>query len=503
MGVRDRRGIDARAGLELPKRFPCVLVESNELTRQFAGEYKPAAGRQHAGRTRQIGQRDLPFLLARQWVDRHEVTEDITRLSFRDPAVDAGRGPANDGWLRGCELLYTRDVPGARVDEARVRIERDWHRVCAARRPDFDLFAGKKAFGYVSQHRSTGGHVDMRGPIDFDVWVRGYQFAVRAVQHIHEAVLVGLNHHLPKLATNLDIREDILVGAIDIVHIVGRVLKITNNLTRFRPDREHAGREQAIQTLARSGIVWLGIARSPIDEIELGIVGTGAPRRPSALHPGVAILGPGLGTRLAGRWDGVSAPQFLPGVRIPAIEEPARGGLSTGHAGNQHAVGNDRPTRSVVAICGVGEFLVPELFAGLHVECEHVVVNRHAKEFAVIDRRRASVESGTLDPRFELDLRAPDLPAGFNVDGEGPPAVDHIHDAVVNRRRCQFTLVIHEARAPDGDEALDIGFIDLLERAVTLSVVAHALGGDVFRVLAVVDQLFRRLGQSRRGPETE
>src|SRR5207245_6433012 len=58
----------------------------------------------------------------------------------------------------------------------------------------------------------------------------------------------------------------------------------------------------------------------------------------------------------------------------------------------------------------------------LHVECEHVVVDRHAKEFAVIDRCRASVESGTLDPRFELDWRAPDLPAGCNVDGEGPPA---------------------------------------------------------------------------------
>src|SRR6202011_2231421 len=108
---------------------------------------------------------------------------------------------------------------------------------------------------------------------------------------------------------------------------------------------------------------------------------------------------------------------------------------------------------------------------------------RHAKEFAVIDRRRASVESGSMDTRFESHRRAPDLPAGFNVDGEGPLTVDHIHDAVVNRWRCQFTLVIHEARAPDGHQSLEIGFIDLLERTVALSVVAHALGGDVFWVL--------------------
>ena len=127
----------------------------------------------------------------------------------------------------------------------------------------------------------------------------------------------------------------------------------------------------------------------------------------------------------------------------------------------------------------------------------------HAKELAVIDRRRASVESGPLDSRFELHRRAPDLPAGFNVDGEGPFAVDHVHDAVVDRWRRQFTLVVHEARAPDGHQALDVGFVDLLERAVALAVVAHALGGDVFRVLAVVHQVLRRLRQSQRGPETE
>src|SRR5437660_658645 len=61
--VCDCRRIDARAGLELPKRFARVLVERNELTRQFAGEYKSAAGDRHASRTGQIGQRDLPFLL--------------------------------------------------------------------------------------------------------------------------------------------------------------------------------------------------------------------------------------------------------------------------------------------------------------------------------------------------------------------------------------------------------------------------------------------------------
>ena len=129
-----------------------------------------------------------------------------------------------------------------------------------------------------------------------------------------------------------------------------------------------------------------------------------------------------------------------------------------------------------------------------------MIVDSHAKELAVINDRRASIESNVLDPWFEFHGRAPDLPAGFNINGKTPLAVDDVHHAVVNRRLRQLAQFIHGAGVPDGHQALDIGFIDLVERAVTLSVVAHALGEDVFRVLAVDVQLLRRLAQSRRGP---
>src|SRR5258708_539054 len=104
-----------------------------------------------------------------------------------------------------------------------------------------------------------------------------------------------------------------------------------------------------------------------------------------------------------------------------------------------------------------------------------MVIYRDAKEFAAIDRGGASVVSGALDPRFKLHWRAPDLRAGFNIDGKGPLSVDRIHDAVVNRWCRQFTLVIHQARAPNGYEAFNVRFVDLLKRTVALSVVAHAL----------------------------
>src|SRR5262249_52197566 len=317
------------------------------------------------------------------------------------------------------------------------------------------------------------------------------------------SVLICLNHDFPKLAANLNIREHLLVSGVHVVYVVGCVLKITNDLTCFRADGEHTVREQAIQTFARSGIVWLRVPCSPINEIELRIVRAGPPCRSPALSPGVAVLWPCLRTRLARSGNCVSAPEFLSCVRIPTIEEAARRGLSTGDTRNQDAIGNDWRACGVVALAKVGEFLVPKLFAGFHIECEHMVVNRYAKDFAVINGRSTSVESCTLDPGFELHGGTPDLSAGFHIDGKGPLSVDHIHDAVIDRRRCKFTLVIHEARAPDGHKALDVGFIDYLERTVTLSVVAHALSRDVLCILTVVDQVACRLCPCRRGVETQ
>ena len=303
---------------------------------------------------------------------------------------------------------------------------------------------------HVGQYRPAGFKVDLRGPVDFDVRVRGDQFAVRAVQHIHEAVFVGLDHHFARLSFDLHVRKHLLVGAVDVVYVIGCVLKITSNLTCFRPYRQHTGRVQAVHTFAWSGIVRFRIARTPIDEIELGIVRTRAPRRPSAVLPGVAVFGPCLRAGFAGRWDSVSAPQFLSRVRIPAVEETARGGFTTGHTGNQHAVGNDRSAGGVVALFKVGESLIPKFFAGLHVEREYMIIDGHAKELAVINRRRASIEGHMLDSWFNFHGRAPDLPAGFHINGKTPLAVDHVHHTVVNRRRRQLAQFIHGAYVPDG-----------------------------------------------------
>src|SRR5262245_53541105 len=103
------------------------------------------------------------------------------------------------------------------------------------------------------------------------------------------------------------------------------------------PDRNDARGIEAVERAARPRIVRLGVARSPVDEIELRIVGAGPPRGSAALCPRVAVLRPGFGTRLAGRGDGVPPPQFLAGLRIPAVEEATRRELAAGHARDHDA----------------------------------------------------------------------------------------------------------------------------------------------------------------------
>ena len=50
-------------GLELPQGSAGLLVERHELARQLAGEDEAAAGGQHPGGTRQVGERHRPLLL--------------------------------------------------------------------------------------------------------------------------------------------------------------------------------------------------------------------------------------------------------------------------------------------------------------------------------------------------------------------------------------------------------------------------------------------------------
>ena len=276
------------------------------------------------------------------------------------------------------------------------------------------------------------------------------------------------------------------------------------DLARLGTDGEHGRRVQAVEGAARRRIVGLGVAGPPIDEVELGIVRARAPRRRPAVQPRVGAGGPRLVAGLAGPRDRVAAPQLLAGRGVPAVEEAAGGGLAAGHPRDEDPVGHDGGARRVVALRPVGELLVPQLLAGLHVEGEDVVVDGHPEETALVDHRPAPVEAAA-PPRslLEDDRRAPDLPARLQVDGERPAPVDGVENPVVDGRRGELARLVHHAGAPDGHEPMEVGLVDLVEGTVALAVVPHAVDEHVLGGLRIVQQIFRRLGGTRVRPQPQ
>src|SRR5262249_32217359 len=162
------------------------------------------------------------------------------------------------------------------------------------------------------------------------------------------------------------------------------VLVVPDHGAGLRPDREHAVGVKRIALAPVLRIVRPGIADPPVDEVELRVVRPHLPGRAAADLPrigyGIGRLRPGLVTGLARRRDGVPAPQLLAGLRIPAHEEAARGVLAAGGSRDQHAVGDERGADALVAFLMLGELLLPDLLAGLHVERDYMRIQGRAIE---------------------------------------------------------------------------------------------------------------------------
>src|SRR5262249_73858 len=235
------------------------------------------------------------------------------------------------------------------------------------------------------------------------------------------------------------------------------------------------------------------------DEPTPGLIRPFLQCRSAAIFPSVRnVLGPGLGAWLTGRRYGVAAPEMLAGIRIPAVEEPARRSVAARHPGDHDAIRYQRGDYAGVAFLVVSKLLSPDLLASLHIKRDDVPVDRLAKQFAIIDGRSpAHDDAGLTNPRrppLIFDRCPPDLLPSCNVEGERPVSVHHVHDVVVDRRLRQLAGVVAEARAPDRYQSLDVRIVDLGQRAVLVEMIAHSEGGVVLAVFAVIDQLLRRLG---------
>ena len=191
---------------------------------------------------------------------------------------------------------------------------------------------------------------------------------------------------------------------------------------------------------------------------------------------------------------------MLAGFRIPPVDEVAGAELGAGNAGDQHAVGDQGRHRHRISGFEVDRVLAPQLLAGLGIERDHVGVERGAKDLAVIQRAAAVDDAAADDARsFRriLDLRLPDLPPGFGVDRHRGAVGGDVKNALVDQRLGFFAAIVVEAVVPHRDQAFHGVFVDLLQRAETLQMVAHSVVENVTGIGSALYQFDRPSVPSR------
>ncbi len=177
----------------------------------------------------------------------------------------------------------------------------------------------------------------------------GEKLAGRAIEHVVEAVAIGLRDQLALAAVDRRVEEHERLVRIPVVHVFGRELEVPLHLAGRRIEREHRiGIEVVAGTVV--GIpVRRRIAGGPVEKIELGIERAGQPRRAAAGLPAVA-LAPRLGPGLTRRRNRVRAPHQLSGLRVVGIDEAADTGLGARDADDDLAVERERRERQIEAV---------------------------------------------------------------------------------------------------------------------------------------------------------
>ena len=282
-------------------------------------------------------------------------------LSARLPLLDlafCGRSPVivpRRNVEQACARTERRRIPvsaslGARLDvggaAARFRLQRgDLHR------PAFFVKAGIPVLlheGFAHQ-----------------------ELAADAVEDIEEAVAVGPEHHFARLSLPVDVGEHRDLHGVPIELVVGRELVVPFQLAGVGVEGDHRVGIQVVAGAIVAVPAGIGIAGSPICQVELGIVRAGHPNRAAAVLPRLA--GPGLGDRIVGgHRRRVKAPDFFPGLDVVGAD-PAVGALLVGgRSENDLVLDHQRRHIQLVPLMPVDQGPVPvaiPVLASMEMRC--------------------------------------------------------------------------------------------------------------------------------------
>ena len=151
-----------------------------------------------------------------------------------------------------------------------------------------------------------------------------------AVEDIVEGVAVGEQDELALLAAHHAFHEHRNLRGVPVVDVVGRELEMPAELAAVRVERQQRIGVQVVAFADFPVPVRAGVAGSPINEVQLRVVGAGDPGRGGAAFP--TVPRPSLVAGLAGAGHGPETPGALAALRVVGVEEAAHAVLASGHA---------------------------------------------------------------------------------------------------------------------------------------------------------------------------
>src|SRR5438270_13172304 len=101
--------------------------------------------------------------------------------------------------------------------------------------------------------------------------------AIRAIEHEEVAVARGLCEQLTKLPIDLAVEQDRFFDVVPIMRVVRRSLEIPGEFARIRVQRHNRARPKVVPFPALRSMNRIWIAYTPIQQVELGIVGATQP----------------------------------------------------------------------------------------------------------------------------------------------------------------------------------------------------------------------------------
>ena len=234
------------------------------------------------------------------------------------------------------------------------------------------------------------------------------------------------------------------------------------------------------------------IARPPVDEVEIRIVGTGEPRRAATVAPGFGVPRPSFAARLAGSRHCVGLPCFLAGIGVVGDEEAANPKLTAAGADKHLVLYDERRSGERVSRLPVGYRDIPDDLAALRIERKEMAVERRPKD-PISKNSHAAVDHVATEHRRnvlgKIRLVHPEKRSGLRVERKKlAPRRRDIHDAVIDDRDSILASQHAHRERPRRRKLADVGRVDLLEWCEPRPRVVPAVDQPVARILGRAQQ---------------